>query len=280
MGVRSRGTAGRRLRPMLIACGLLLTAVPRADAQVRSGGNQGALAVSANLEVPSVYVFRGLVQEPEPAVTVQPSASVAADLGPLIVTVATWHSLQTGSSGLDGPTGRLHYEERFSGGVVVPARGGASVGVTYTAYSSPNNLFDTRQEVAVRVDVARPFHPYGLVALELRGAADGTDEGTGTYLELGAAPGLSPGTGRVTLSVPVRVGLSLKDYYQGFRGDSRFGFFSLGGQVSFPLAAGGAFGAWHLRGGVEYYLFGDTPQAFSNGDRHKVVAVIGASLKY
>ena len=73
----------------------------------------------------------------------------------------------------------------------------------------------------------RGINPYALVAFELEGQADGGAV-EGRYLELGAAPGLS--LAGLAVAVPVKVGLSLEGYYEGLRGDERFGFFSVGGQ--------------------------------------------------
>ena len=41
------------------------------------------------------------------------------------------------------------------------------------------------------------------------------------------------------MTVPVRLGLSLKDYYQSFDGDHAFGFFDIGGRRSRPWAVFG-----------------------------------------
>src|SRR5262245_2465619 len=99
--------------------GLLVSAAPAA-AQAADDPNPGALTFTGLYDIPTVYVFRGIVQETDPGFTSQP----AGDLGIALhsgdggvksvgVNFGVWNSLQTGSSGSDGPTGRLHYEEDF-----------------------------------------------------------------------------------------------------------------------------------------------------------------------
>ena len=97
-------------------------------------------------------------------------------------------------------------------------------------------------------------------------------------LDAGAAGSLAAATG----TVPARVGVSLKNYYQGFDGDHRFGFFDVGGLLTVPLnRSGGAYGRWNLHGGVDVYLLGDTPKVvFNNGSKTKIVGLVGLGLRY
>ena len=44
--------------------------------------------------------------------------------------------------------------------------------MTFTAYTSPNNMFDTAKELSFKVAHALDFNPYGIIAFELSGAAD------------------------------------------------------------------------------------------------------------
>ena len=79
--------------------------------------------------------------------------------------------------------------------------------------------------------------PYVAIAREFGDAqADGGAE-AGTYLELGIAPGYSGAAASV--AVPVKVGLSVGDYYENpLTGeDDKFGYFSIGGMVTVPLGA-------------------------------------------
>lgn len=277
------GRPGRGLLRGLCGASLVLASAGAAVAQAGnpdgSTSNSGALQFSATLDAPSVYVFRGLVQEREPTITLTPSADVSAAFGSVRVHLGTWHALLGGSSGENGPTGRLHYEERFSAGATMPLAGMA-VDATYTSYSGPGLFLAPRHEVAIRLETRRWYGSYALAAVELDGAADGLEDGKGTYLELGATPDLPLGAGRARLGVPIRVGLSLNNYYQAFRDDSRFGFFNVGGRVTLPLGQRGPRGSWDLHGGVEFYLLGDAPKATNGGQSEKVVATAGLSLRY
>lgn len=275
-------SAWRHARQALGVVTMLLAgaAVAGAQGSNASSANTGNIAVSGNIDLPSVYIFRGLVQESDPGITVMPSADVAIAVGKASVTLGTWHSLQSGSSGLDGPTGRLHYEERFLAGVRLPLAFGTSLTTTYTAYTAPGNIFETRQELNLRVASQQWLRPYGLAAVELKGAADGVVDGKGAYLELGVAPAFPLGVLRSTISVPTRVGLSLKNYYQGFDGDHRFGFFDVGGLVTVPIGGDGRYGRWNLHGGASLYVLGDTPKLTNEGKGTKIVGTVGLGFRY
>jgi hypothetical protein len=274
-----------RAATALLMAGLSLGVAGTASAQ--DDPNPGALTFTGAFDVPSVYVFRGIVQESDPKLTIFPSgdlgiAAVSGDgaVKSVGVNFGSWHSLQTGSSGIDGPTGRLHYEEDFYATLGLSFAGGVSVGTTFTAYTSPNSMFNTVKEVSLKVAKTHLLAPYGLVAFELSGAADGIDDGTGTYLELGVGPTFPIGSSKLTLTVPVKLGLSLKDYYQGSDGDQKFGFLDIGGLVTVPLGAADKFGSWNLHGGADVLVFGDTTKAFNNGDSSKIVGLVGVGVTY
>ena len=152
------------------------------------------------------------------------------------------------------------YESRLWAGVDVHLGGGLSVGTSYIAYVSPNDLFTTAREVGIKVALndgrssrRAAVHPYALVAMEIDatpgvGQLDGGLR-AGRYLEVGATPGYSGK--RLSLTVPIKVGLSLSDYYELGNEDNRFGFASVGGFVSVPLGGASRNGRLHARGGVE-----------------------------
>jgi len=249
--------------------------------------NSGALTSVGGLDVPSVYVFRGLVQESNPKFTLFPYGDVGLSLysgergiKSVSVNVGIWNSLQTGSSGIEGPTDKLHYEEDFYATLGLGLGRGFTLGTTYTAYTSPNGTFGTVHEIAFKVAKAHMLAPYGVVAFELKGQADsGSNEGT--YLELGVGPSWPLAGGKVTVAVPVKLGLSLNDYYEGPDGDEKFGFLDVGALLTVPITSSTSrFGAWNIHGGVDVFTFGDTPKAFNSGDRNKVVGLFGIGLTY
>ena len=194
-----------------------------------------------------------------------------------------------GSAGSDGPSGKLWYEGDFYATLGLGFGGGVSLGTTYTAYTSPNNMFSTVKELAFKLGVDDTAYlgrgalkPYALVAFELDtapglGQAD-AGENAGTYVELGVAPGLA--VPAASLTFPIKVGLSASDYYELAGVDNKFGYFSVGGIVTVPLGATTNFGSWNVHGGVEFQALGDTTTAINGGEDTKVIGSFGFGLSY
>ena len=65
------------------------------------------------------------------------------------------------------------------------------------------------------------------------------------------------------IAFPIKVGMSLGDYYELAGEDNKFGFFSIAGIVTVPLGGTTSFGAWNIHGGVEYQRLGDTTAALN-----------------
>jgi hypothetical protein len=251
--------------------------------------NPGAVTFTGGVDVLNAYYFRGIPQD-ETGVITWPYADLGLTLysGSGIVrsltgNVGLWNSLHTGDAGSNGPTAKWWYESDFYATAGVSLPGGVGVSATFTAYTSPNGLFETVEEVSVKAafdDAALlgrfAARPYAVVAVELEGGgqADGGRR-PGRYLELGAAPGLR--MRGVTVSVPVRVGLSLSHYYEGFARDERFGFASVAGVVTRTLGVPARFGALNVHGGVEYLRLGERNQTFGKTD---VIGSVGLGFTY
>src|SRR6185295_4189143 len=97
-----------------------------------------------------VCMFRGLLQEVEPKLTLWPYVDLGialhsgqGTLKSVAVNVGVWNSLNPGSSRSNGPTGHIHYEEDFYTTLNLGFGGGVGIGLTYMALTSPNNLFNT-----------------------------------------------------------------------------------------------------------------------------------------
>jgi hypothetical protein len=290
---------------LIAAAGMLWAS--QAAAQTPAAGasdpNPGNMTMTASFDVVSTYMFRGIRQHAT-GIALWP----VADLGVAIysgeggvksagVNVGSWNSLHSGDTGTDGPTGKLWYESDFYAKLNLGFGGGTSVSTIYTAYTSPNNAFTTVKEIAFQVSVDDSPHlgkaalkPYALVAFEFdtdvgRGQADG-GAGAGRYLELGVAPGYAGA--RASLTVPVKVGLSLSDYYEVNTGtadapvyeDNAFGYVSVAGLVTVPLGGTTSFGAWNVHGGVEFQALGETTEAFNGGDGSRVIGSIGIGFSY
>jgi hypothetical protein len=131
-----------------------------------------------------------------------------------------------------------------------------------------------------------PFalNPSFLVAFELDGQADAGSQ-KGVYAQIGIAPGYTffpESAYPLAVSVPLSVGLSLKDYYEfGTGSDDTFGYFSGGVSVSVPLAfIPPAFGKWLVKGGVQVLYLGDNLKAINDGDRVQVIGTLGLAFAY
>ena len=268
---------------------MILTLAPgRANAQ-GDDPNPGAITLTTGIDFPSVYFFRGIRQETDPKLTMFPYGDVGIALysggdGAIKsagVNFGVWNSLQTGSSGLDAvPKRRIHYEQDFYASLSLGFGGGVTLTPMFTTYTSPNGSFPTVNEISFRVAHASRFAPYGLVAFELSGQADGGSE-KGTYAELGVAPSWPLGGTGTTVAIPVKLGLSVKDYYEGPTGDEKFGYIDVGVLFTVPFTSSPTrFGSWNLHGGVDFLGFGDTTKFFNQGDGGQVIGSIGIGMTY
>ena len=263
-----------------------------AAAQGTTSPNGGNITLSAAFDVTNAYLFRGLRQD-DTGFIMWPTADVGirfSDAAGPVLHVGTWNSLHTGLAGLDGPTRRLWYESDFYTSLAVPLTSDYAAGAAYTAYTSPNGSFSTVKELSFKIgptdnaiaSSSTFIAPYALIAFELDthpglGQADGGQEG-GTYLEFGAAPRWAGAP--INVFFPVRVGLSLNDYYELAGVDHTFGFLSLGAHAEVPLVRTSNYGAWNVHGGVDFFSLGDTPEAFNAGDQTKLVASVGIGFSY
>lgn len=269
---------------------MLASGSAMAQAPAAADPNPGAITLTTGVDFPSVYFFRGIRQEADPKLTVFPYGDVGVALfsgtgGVKSATVnfGVWNSLNTGSSGTGSGVKTSHYEEDFYSTLTLGFAGAMTGGVTYTAYTSPNGSFGTVKEISIKIAQASKYAPYGLVAFELSGQADGGAK-KGTYGEFGAAPSWPLGGGKATFAIPLKVGLSLKDYYEGANGDQKFGYFDVGALVTIPLTGiDSKFGSWNIHGSVDFLTFGgtkSTTRAFNNGDASHVIGLGGIGLTY
>jgi hypothetical protein len=250
------------------------------------------------VDVTNAYFFRGIRQETQGWIT-QPYLDVGitlmkgeGTLRALTLNAGTWNSLHsgglTGTHNLDNQ--KLWYESDFytTLGFALPASINASM--TFTAYTSPNSQFTTVKEFSFKIAMDdTPWlgkykqyasKPYVLIATEIdtgtgTGQADGSFcvgqfltgcKGAGTYMEFGGAPSYTKDWW--TVSVPLKLGIGLIDYYQasfvdpvslqGVSMNSKFGFFSVGLQGTVPMSPKpNKWGSWNVHGGVEYLYLGE-----------------------
>jgi hypothetical protein len=256
-----------------------------ARAQAQDDPNPGGLTLTGGLHVPSVYLFRGILQESDPELTLWPFFDVGAalysgdgGLKSVGVNVGVWNSLHTGTSGGSSEVDDIHYEEDFYATLALGFGGGITVSPTFTAYTSPNRFFNTVKEISFKVAQASKYAPYGIIAFEFDGQADGgTNEGT--YLELGVGPNW-PAGGSATITIPVKLGLSLNDYYEGPTGDEKFGFFDIGALYTVPFSGSKRYGSWSFHAGVDLFTFGETTEFLNKDDKTRVVGQAGLTVSY
>jgi hypothetical protein len=288
---------------MAAACTLILASTPASaqEAAPSADPNPGALTVTGAVDFLNQYMFRGIRQNSTgfvtwPAVDLGFAAySGDGGLKAVGINLGTWNSLHSGDTGKDGPSGKMWYESDFYATVGFGFGGGTSFAATYTAYTSPNSGFTTVKEFMVKVGLDDSAYfgkaavkPYLIVGQEFDtspgvGQADG-GLSAGTYMELGIAPGYA--ASRAAIAFPIKVGLSLSDYYENplTREDDKFGFFSIAGIATIPLGGTTNFGSWNLHGGVEYQRLGDTTAIFNSNDdgpkNNQVIGSFGIGFSY
>ncbi len=263
----------------LLACFASTAAAQTTAAPSTFDRNRGNITLTSSFDFVNAYMFRGLRQD-DTRLIMWPTADAGIRLHSgtgavkeAVLHIGTWNSLNTGLLGSQGPSGRLWYESDFYAGLGLALGGGLNIGTTYTAYTSPNSSFSTVKELSFKAtgdDSAAPaglvLRPHALIAFELGtapglGQADG-GQNAGTYLELGVAPGWSDVPFDITF--PIKVGLSLNDYYELAGVDHRFGFLSLGALATVPLGRTTSYGSW----------------AFNAGEQQKLVGSIGVGFSY
>jgi hypothetical protein len=224
---------------------------------------QTPVTVTAGIDIPSLYYFRGFRQETSPKLTVWPWIDVGASLvseGEGSVTSATlnvglWNSLHTGSN-KDDFDGAFYESDIYA--TLGLGFEQFALGVTYTGYTYPAPDFDAIHEILFKVSVPHMLAPYGLIAYEFIDC-DGCDKGT--YAEIGIGPSwpLSEAEGAATLTVPVKIGLGLNDYYDD---GASFGFFSVGGTVAKAINE-----MVSVKGGAEVLMLGEGAEGFNVNDQ-------------
>ena len=251
------------------------------------------VAVTGGLDVVSQYQFRGIRQNVE-GVSIWPFIDFGftpfmgdGGLKTVGINVGTWNAFNTEIDGFVNRDSEVTSNKWYESDLYATVSfgfGAPALAVTYTSYTSPANLFSHVKELAFKVsadDTAAlgraALKPYALIAFEL-----GTEEGlgqadagveAGRYVELGIAPGFS-GT-RASFALPVKLGLSVGDYYELGGEDHKFGFFSVGGLITVPMGS-----QLNVHGGVEFQALGETTEALNGGDASEVILSIGLGFAF
>jgi hypothetical protein len=245
----------------------------------------GSLGVTFTNE----YLFRGIPQENR-GVIAQPWVELgfrlhdggSSDLVRSVdLTTGIWNSLH------DGPTGGTNgawYEADVYAGLSAHLGDRWTVGAIYTVYHSPNGRFGTVEEVggSVAFDdselwLAIALQPSLLVAFEVDGQAD-AGRHAGIYAEVAVEPGIALGGVdgfEFDLLLPLKVGLSVRDYYEqpAGGGDKAFGYFDAGLVLAATVSGLPDAGRpWTVEMGVHYLVLGDTNEARNSGEDTELLA--------
>lgn len=234
------------------------------------------LTFVTGVDFTNAYFFRGIRQHSGGTI-----AQPFADLGIAIAdgvsaNVGGWESIHS-----TAPNGNW-YEADYYGSVTFTA-GKLKPGVLFTSYTSPADSFATVHELAGVLGIddsanAFPLSPKVILAFELSKAQADGGANKGTYLELGIRPAIKVAP-KLTLSIPVKTGLSVNKYYEGPTDDNHFGFFDTGLQASVPVASGKG-GSLELHGGIDILWLGDNMKLLNNGDRVKPLGLFGFTFTY
>jgi hypothetical protein len=267
-------------------------AAPAAPAQVaQEEPTAKRVTTAAGLDFASAYMFRGIYQE-DRGLIVPPFVDVGVllyqgkgALSSITANGGIWNSLHSGPSGNDG-RGSPWYEADYYGAVTF-TMGRWKPGALFTSYTSPNDAFRTVYELAAVLayddsNSRFPLSPKVTLAHELKGQADGGAK-QGTYLELAARPTVKLIDAQrypVSLSIPLKLGLSVRDYYEGPALNNHFGYFDTGLIASVPLAFMPARSSWEVHGGVDFLWLGDNLRLLNRTDSTKPVGVLGLSVTY
>jgi hypothetical protein len=241
--------------------------------------------ITTGVDFTSAYLFRGILQHSGGTIA-QPAFDLGLALGHGVsANVGNWDSVHSNL----GDQGKW-YESDYYAAVNFTA-GKLKPGVLYTSYTSPIDGFSTVKELAgvLALDDSKssfPLSPKATVAFELgrdetflanRGQADGGSK-RGVYLELGVSPTVKVAP-KLSLIVPIKTGLSLKDYYEGANGSDRFGYLDTGLKLSVPVVSGKG-GTLEAHGGVDLFTFGENLKAFNGGDKTRTVGTLGFTFTY
>jgi hypothetical protein len=234
------------------------------------------------------YLFRGIPQEDQ-GVIAQPwlelgfrlFAGGSDDIVQRVdLTAGIWDSLHDGST---GGAGGDWYESDAYAGLSVGLGGRWTIGASYTTYTSPNGSFGTVQEVVGSVafddtDLWLPIamQPTLMVAFEVDGQAD-SGLHPGIYAEITLEPRVPLGSVdgfEFNLVVPLKLGLSVRDYYEQPAGgdDKTFGYFDAAVVLACTLAnLPNAGKPWTVELGMHYVTLGGSNEARNHGENSELL---------
>lgn len=278
------------------------------------------LTLKAGVEVTNEYLYRGIgvenqdiIMHPWTTVGVRVFNDPEGEILDSVTAVVTlWNSNHWGPTGYDfrksptpmQTTRQKFYEQQFLGGIDIGLfkRWDLYLG-HQTRMSINGNFFDVHMaDVKLTYNDKSPDYdwqlwPYLLLSFEYEGQSDAGNGqsdsssslyGKGIYAEVGVRPVFSlykfDVNSEIKVAVPAAVGFSVDNYYEDVTGkDHKFGYFSIGPEVSIPLfrrqADPGRQFSLDLTLGTRLILLGDgarkVGEHFGTGD--STVHVIGTA---
>lgn len=309
--LRSRTAAASHITPFI--AGLIVAAIPpqshaAAGVDIRQtepvpeerpwveAESPSRLHLALGADYTTAYFFRGFAYE-DTGLIIQPWAEFSLDLVQgddftFSAILATWNSFhgQATDAGTTDNFRKYWFESDVTAGIGLEVDRW-SMRAVYNWYTSPSDAWETTEEIMFAAEYAdEQWLPGGWTLLpELTLAAEtgsvANDGGRkGVFLELGISPGFefnALGTDSIDLRFPLRLGMSLSNYYEGEDGENdAFGYASAGAEVTFPLNLDPSWGAWSICAGFEGLFLGDAAASYNGGDEFQFVATIGFEVEF
>lgn len=266
---------------------------PLGDVATSRSPNTGRIHVLGELGFDTADFFRGafddvpqgldeIVTGPDLAVAFELWRRERGWLRDLTLTVGTQNGIADQVQPADS-LNRDWYESNNYAGLAATLPADWRVGLTYTAYTSPDDVSPTFQELALAVShpakvLGVSLEPQLKVAVPLE--RDPVAFQSGVYAELRVVPAFAAIPDLLTLRFPVVAGVGFDDYYGPGSGTSVFG--SVGAFGAVPLKfVPASFGSWTFTAGVEVIAREDDIRRLSpfNGD-DTVVAVGSVAIGF
>lgn len=257
------------------------------DVSVVESPNTGMIHLGAGLRIDTADYFRGAfddVPERLNEIVIGPDVSLTVELlrerNGFLRDLSLTLGSQNGLADQVQPTDSLNewwYESNNFAGLAARLPADWVVGLTYTIYTSPNDVSPTFQEAAVAARYTGTILGVSLspqlkiaVPLDRRDAAFQT----GFYTELALTPAIKPLGPAVTVAFPLTVGAGFDEYYGPGNSASVHG--TAGVTVSVPLTVvPSAYGRWSFSLGGQLIVRDDDIRRLSTFDGGDSVILFG-----
>jgi hypothetical protein len=257
------------------------------DVGVSESSSTGMLHVIGGLRIDTADYFRGAfddVPERLDEIVIGPDLSLTFELWRdrtgLLRDLSLTLGTQNGLANQVQPTDSLNtwwYESNNFAGLTARLSDDWVAGVTYTVYTSPNDVSPTFQEAALAVKYGGKVLGVGLnPQLKVAVPLDREDTAfqTGVYTELTVTPAIKPFGNAVTVGFPLAVGAGFDGYYGPGNDASVYG--SGGVTLSVPLAfIPSSYGSWAFSIGGQVLVRDDDIRRLSTFDGSDNVILLG-----